>query len=405
MTRPTDIAVVGVGSRYPDAATPQDFWRNIEQGSVAMRELTEAQLADACVPQHVLNAPGFVRMGATLPGVTDWAADFFGYTPKEAETIDPQQRIFLEAAWEALEAAGHPPRDGCPRTGVFAASYAGHYSAAVFTDKARRRGLRAAIDDLDLTVGGQPDFLTSRAAYRLGLRGPAVSIQTGCSASLYALHYATLSLLSGEVDIAFAGGATVIEPFLGYLHAPGGVLSEDGYCRSYDASSTGTVYSSGIGVVALRRVSDALADGDPILAVVRGSAVGNDGGDRLGYVAPSPAGVAEVVGSALRVSDVPAESFPTRAMPLPDWQKLVGDEAIKRGNQVMSTTALWEQEDAFELDEDGVQARNWRTWLRRNKIDPAVTGEQLVAGMRYLTGRLPEVAELLPDLAGKTEER
>ncbi|MFF8593300.1 thioester reductase domain-containing protein [Streptomyces sp. NPDC015220] len=309
MTRPTDIAVVGVGLRYPDAATPQQFWRNIEQGSVAMRELTEEQLADAALPAQILDAPGFVRMGTTLPGVTDWAADFFNYTPKEAETIDPQQRIFMEAAWEALEAAGHPPRDGGPRTGVFAASYAGHYSAAVFTDKARRRGLRAAIDDLDLTVGGQPDFLTSRTAYKLGLRGPAVSIQTGCSASLYALHYATLSLLSGEVDIALAGGATVIEPFLGYLHAPGGVLSEDGYCRSYDASSTGTVYSSGIGVVALRRLSDALADGDPVLAVVRGSAVGNDGGDRLGYVAPSPVGVSDVIGSALRVSDVPAESF------------------------------------------------------------------------------------------------
>ncbi|WSQ10711.1 thioester reductase domain-containing protein [Streptomyces sp. NBC_01231] len=309
MTRPTDIAVVGVGLRYPDASTPQEFWRNIEQGSVAMRELTEEQLADAAVPDRVRNSPGFVKMGTTLPGVTDWAADFFGYTPKEAETIDPQQRIFMEASWEALEAAGHPPRADGPRTGVFAASYAGHYSAAVFTDKARRRGLRAAIDDLDLTVGGQPDFLTSRAAYKLDLRGPAVSIQTGCSASLYALHYATLSLLSGEVDIALAGGATVIEPFLGYLHAPGGVLSEDGYCRSYDASSTGTVYSSGVGVVALRRLSDALADGDPVLAVVRCTAVGNDGGDRLGYVAPSPVGVSDVVGSALRVADVPAESF------------------------------------------------------------------------------------------------
>ncbi|MEV5885047.1 thioester reductase domain-containing protein [Streptomyces sp. NPDC052020] len=309
MTRPTDIAVVGVGLRYPDAGTPQQFWRNIEQGLVAIRELTEEQLANAALPDRVLNAPGFVKMGATLPGVTDWAADFFGYTPKEAETIDPQQRIFLEAAWEALEAAGHPPHDGGPRTGVFAASYAGHYSAAVFNAKARRQGLRAAIDDLDLTVGGQPDFLTSRAAYKLGLRGPAVSIQTGCSASLYALHYATLSLLSGEVDIALAGGATVIEPFLGYQHVPGGVLSEDGYCRSYDASSTGTIYSSGVGVVALRRLSDALADGDPVLAVVRGSAVGNDGGDRLGYVAPSPVGVSEVVGSALRVADVPAESF------------------------------------------------------------------------------------------------
>ena len=274
-----------------------------------MRELGPEQLAEAGIPDHVRRSPGFVPMGTSLPGVTDFAAEFFGYTAGEAESIDPQQRIFLEASWEALESAGHPPGKGGLVTGVFASSYAGHYSAAVFTDKARRQGLRAAIEDLTLTIGGQADFMTSRTAYKLGLRGPAVTIQTGCSASLYAVHYATLSLLAGECDIALAGGATVVEPFVGYLHQPGGVLSEDGYCRSYDASSTGTVYSSGVGVVVLRRLEDALADDDNVLAVLRGSAVGNDGGDRLGFVAPSPVGVADVISAALRVSGVPADQF------------------------------------------------------------------------------------------------
>ncbi|WP_052745451.1 beta-ketoacyl [acyl carrier protein] synthase domain-containing protein [Allosalinactinospora lopnorensis] len=307
MTSATEIAVVGIGCRFPDAWTPEEFWRNIKRGAVSMRDLTPAQLQAAGISEEEASAPDFVRVAAGLPGVEEFAADFFGYPPREAETIDPQQRIFLETAWEALESAGHPPRADGPIVGVFGSAYAGTYSAALLTAKARDRGLRAAVDDLDLTVGGQPDFMTSRAAYKLGLRGPALSIQTGCSASLYALHYATLSLLAGECDIALAGGATVHEPLRGYRYQPGGVVSEDGYCRSFDAHSTGTSHSSGVGVVALRRLSDALADGDNVLAVIRGSAVGNDGGERLGFVSPSPAGVADVIAAALRVADVPAD--------------------------------------------------------------------------------------------------
>ncbi|MFJ4621602.1 beta-ketoacyl synthase N-terminal-like domain-containing protein [Streptomyces sp. NPDC088812] len=307
MTNSTDIAVVGVGLRYPDATTPQEFWRNVDRGVISMREMSADQLKAAGITDEMLADPAFVRVATSLPGVEEFASEFFGYPPREAATIDPQQRLFLEACWEALEAAGHPARKDGPVTGVFAGSAAGNYSAALLAAKARREGLRAAVDDLELTVGGQADFMTSRVAYKLGLRGPALSIQTGCSSSLYGVHYATLSLLSGECDIALAGGATVLEPFRGYRHQPGGVLSEDGYCRSFDASSTGTTYSSGIGVVALRRLADALADGDEVLAVVRGSAVGNDGGDRLGFVAPSPDGVADVIAAALRTADVPAD--------------------------------------------------------------------------------------------------
>ncbi len=304
MSDSLEIAVVGAGCRFPDAWTPQQFWSNIDNGVVSMRELSDDQLRAGGIPEEILRASDYVRIGATLPGVEDFAAEFFGYTPREARAMDPQQRVFLEASWEALEAAGHPPTVDGPVIGVFAGSGHGTYSAAMFALAVNRSGLVEAVDDIDLTIGGEPDFLTSRVAYKLGLRGPAVSLQAACSSSLYAVHYASLSLLSGECDIALAGGATVLEPIRGYRYRPDGGQSEDGYCRSFDYRGTGTVYSSGVGVVALRRLSDALADGDPVLAVLRGTAVGNDGSQKAGYAAPSPAGVADAVAAALRVAGV-----------------------------------------------------------------------------------------------------
>src|SRR5215475_11488706 len=279
MSNDFDIAVVGVGCRFPDAWTARQYWSNIAGGLVSMRRLSDDQLRAGGVPDAAVRAPDYVRVGTTLPGVADFAARFFGCTPREARAMDPQQRIFLETCWEALEFAGHPPDSGGPQIGVFAGSAAGNYSAA----------------------------LMARAVGRLGLRGPAVSVQTACSSSLYAVHYASLSLLSGECDIALAGGANVLEPLRGYRYVPGRGQSEDGYCRSFDARATGTAYSSGVAVVALRRLADAQADGDPVLAVLRGSAVGNDGAHKAGWAAPSPAGVAGVVRAALRVAGVPAD--------------------------------------------------------------------------------------------------
>lgn len=307
MTRDTDIAVIGIGCRFPDAWTPQEFWQNIDNGVVSTRGLTDEQLRSAGVSEELLRSPDFVRVAATLPGAADFAAEFFGFTPTEAESVDPQQRIFLEVCWEALESGGHPAQPDGPVVGVFAGSAVSTYSAALFAAKTQASGLVGALEDLDLTLGGLGDFLTSRVGYKLGLRGPTVAVQTACSSSLYAVHYATLSLLAGECDIALAGGATVLEPLTGYRYQPGGLTSQDGYCRAFDARSSGTSFSSGVGVVALRRLSDALADGDHVLAVVRGSAVGNDGAARSGFTAPTPSGVAEVVAGALRVADVPAE--------------------------------------------------------------------------------------------------
>ncbi|MET8813830.1 thioester reductase domain-containing protein [Streptomyces sp. NPDC004549] len=305
MSSDFDIAVVGVGCRFPDARTPEEFWRNIGEGKVSTRPLDPDALRAAGVPQEVLDDPDYVPVAATLPGAQEFAAEFFGYSPSEAESIDPPQRLFLEACWEALEAAGHAPgTHGDLITGVFGGTAQSVYLSALQTARAQQHGVAAASDDMELHLGGLGDFLTSRVAYKLGLRGPSVGVQTACSSSLTAVHYASLALLSGDCDIALAGGATVNEPAFGYTYQAGGLMSQDGQCRAFDARSTGTSFSSGVGVVVLRRLADALADGDPVLAVIRGSAVGNDGSDRSGFTAPSPAGLADVVSTALRTAGV-----------------------------------------------------------------------------------------------------
>ncbi|HWM07047.1 MAG TPA: polyketide synthase [Actinophytocola sp.] len=305
----TDIAVVGVACRFPDAENPREFWGNLDAGTVSTRPLSEEALRAAGVSDELLRSPDYVTVGGTLADPGHFAAEFFGCPPREAELIDPAQRLFLESCWAALEAAGHPPGPGAPHTGVFAGTGPSNYSLALRVAAVREHGVAAVSDDADLYLGSEPDFLTSRVAYKLGLRGPSVSVATACTSALTAVHQATLSLLSGECDLALAGGATVIEPVTGYRYRPGGIVSADGLCRAFDARSTGTSFGSGIGVVALRRLADALADGDPVHAVLLGSAVGNDGNLRTGFTAPSPDGVASVVRAALRVAGVAGDEL------------------------------------------------------------------------------------------------
>ncbi|MDX3229139.1 thioester reductase domain-containing protein [Streptomyces sp. ME19-01-6] len=309
MNTETAIAVVGIGCRFPDAVTPQELWDNLDKGLVSIRDIPDAELHRAGVDPKMSAAADFVARAGTLPDAERFAAEFFGYPPVEAELIDPQQRLFLEACWEALERSGHPPHDEAgPRIGVFAGSSHSSYSSMLQFARARAHGT-AALGDLTLQLGGSADYMAARVAYKLGLRGPSVAVQTACSSSLTAVHYAVISLLSEECDIAMAGGTGLAHPPAGYRYQPGGVLSEDGYCRAFDIRSSGTGAGSGIGVVVLRRLNDALADGDPILAVIRGSAVGNDGGARPGFTAPSPAGVADVVAGALGVAEVTADQL------------------------------------------------------------------------------------------------
>jgi thioester reductase-like protein len=306
VTVDTAIAVVGVGCRFPDADTPEQFWANLDSGLVCVRELPEQLLRQAGVSPEVLNRTDYVRMAATLADPELFAAEFFGYPPSEAELIDPQQRLFLEVCWEALERAGHPPEGG-PQVGVFAGSSFSTYTTLLQFARVRTDGL--ALGDLALQLGSGADFMAPRVAHKLGLRGPSVAVQTACSSSLTAVHYAVLSLLSGECDIALAGGTAVASPATGYQFQPGGILSQDGYCRAFDARSSGTSVGSGVGVVVLRRLADALADRDPVLAVISGSAVGNDGAQRPGFTAPTPAGPADVVAAALHAAGVGADAL------------------------------------------------------------------------------------------------
>ncbi|MFJ8716859.1 thioester reductase domain-containing protein [Streptomyces violaceus] len=305
MSRATDVAVVGLGCRFPDGPDAESFWGNLVSGVVSTRAQSEERLRATGLSEAELKDPNFVPVAGTVPDVELFAAEFFGYSPAEAENIDPGQRLFLEVCWEALESAGHAPAgEGTgPVVGVFASGGPSPYTVALQAAKLREGGLAAAVDDLDLTLGGAPDFLASRVAYKLGLRGPSVGVQTACSSSLTGVHYAVLSLLSGECDLAVVGGAAVSDPLVGYAYQPGGVMSEDGQCRPFDARSTGTAAGAGAGAVVLRRLDDALADGDPVLAVVRGSAVGNDGSQRSGFTAPSSTGLAGVVSGALAVAD------------------------------------------------------------------------------------------------------
>ncbi|MFI6682991.1 thioester reductase domain-containing protein [Streptomyces sp. NPDC050485] len=311
MSRATDIAVVGVGCRFPDAPDQDAFWTNLVSGTVSTRAQSEERLRATGLSDAELSDPAFVPVAATVPDVDLFAAEFFGYSPAEAELIDPSQRLFLEVCWEALESAGHAPATTGmgPVVGVFASGGPSPYTVALQAVRLREGGLAAAVDDLDLTLGGTSDFLASRVAYKLGLRGPSVGVQTACSSSLTAVHYAVLSLLSGECDLAVVGGAAVSDPLVGYAYQPGGVMSEDGQCRPFDARSTGTAAGAGAGAVVLRRLTDALADGDRVLAVVRGSAVGNDGSMRSGFTAPSATGLAGVVAGALAVADTAPHTF------------------------------------------------------------------------------------------------
>ncbi|MCX5195235.1 SDR family oxidoreductase [Streptomyces sp. NBC_00249] len=306
MSGPADdlIAVVGAGCRFPDAWNPQEYWHNLTEGRVSIRGLDPARLLAAGLTREALDDEAYVARAAGIPGAGDFAAEFFGYSPAEAAATDPQQRIFLEACWQALESAGHAPRGAALVTGVFAGGSPSTYMAALQASRALAGGVMAAVDDVALHLGGLGDFLPSRVAYKLGLRGPSIGVQTACSSSLTAVHYAAQSLRAGECDLALAGGASVNEPMLGYRHHAGGLQSRDGYCRPFDARSTGTSFSSGVGVVALRRLADAQRDGDPVLAVLHGTAVGNDGSARSGFTAPSPAGLAQVVARALDTAGV-----------------------------------------------------------------------------------------------------
>ena len=305
-----EIAIVGLAGRFPGAADIDQFWHNLRDGVCAIRQLTDEQLRERGVSDAQLRDPDFVRAVAELENLDQFDAGFFGYTPGDAAQLDPQQRLFLEIAWQALSHAGYSPQSAPVATGVFAGSGASLYLMRQLLPNVDLHNARDIATLIGLMNANDKDALATRVAYKLGLRGPAVAVQTACSTSLVAVHLACRSLLDFDTDMALAGGVSLnLLQQAGYFYQPGAILSPDGYCRAFDARAGGTVVGSGAGVVVLKRLDDALADGDTVHAVIKASAINNDGADKIGYTAPSVQGQAEVIRAAQALADIDPRSI------------------------------------------------------------------------------------------------
>jgi len=304
---PDAIAVIGMACRFPGAAGIAQFWRNLSAGVESVTFFSRDELAANGVAVATLDDPCYVKANAVLDGIEMFDADFFGLTPREAEVTDPQHRVFLECAWEALEDSGHDPDGYDGLIGVFAGAGLSTY---LLNNVIPRPDVVRSVGPLLLQLGNNKDYVPLRVSYKLNLRGPSVNVNTACSSSLVAVHLACRSLLDHQCDIALAGGVGIQVPqHQGYLHVPNGITSPDGHCRAFGAQAQGTVSGNGAGIVVLKRLNDALADGDSIRAVIAGSAVNNDGATKVGFVAPSVEGQARVIAEALAVAEVDPETI------------------------------------------------------------------------------------------------
>ena len=299
------IAIVGMAGRFPGARNVSEFWRNLRDGVESIRSCSDAELLAAGVTREELASPDYVKRAPVLDDVPMFDASFFGLSPRDASIMDPQHRHFLECAWEALEDAGHPPQRFDGSIGVFAGS--GMNTYLIHNLLANRRLVESTgLFQLKQT-GNDKDVLATRVSYQFDLRGPSINVQTACSTSLVAVHLACQSLLNYECDLALAGGVTIEIPHgQGYIYREGEILSRDGHCRAFDAASSGTVFGSGLGIVVLRRLEDALEDRDYIRAAILGSAINNDGALKVGYLAPSVEGQSEVIAEALDFAGIDA---------------------------------------------------------------------------------------------------
>jgi acyl transferase domain-containing protein/acyl carrier protein len=301
------IAVVGMAGRFPGAANIEQFWKNLCDGVESIATLSDEQMLASGVSRSVLNDPHLVRRMGVLEKIDEFDASFFGYSRREAAVLDPQQRLFLECAWHAIEHAGHDPK-ACPgNVGVYAGAAMNRY---LLHHLQTYPGAVEKLGELELLLGGEKDFLATRVAYKLNLRGPAVTVLTACSTSLTAVVMAYQSLLTYGCDMALAGGVSVHVPsHCGYTYQQGGTLSPDGKCRAFDADARGMVPGDGVAVVVLKRLSDAIANNDTIYAIVRGAAINNDGSGKIGYTAPSAEGQAQVIAMAQALADVEPRSI------------------------------------------------------------------------------------------------
>lgn len=300
-SRSAPIAIVGMGGRFPGATTVPELWKHLCDGVESVSFFADREI-DPGVPEEIARHPLYVKARGILAGTEEFDAGFFGISPREAALTDPQLRLLLEVTWETLESSGYVPEQFAGSIGLFVGKNNNTYQSESLS---RRPDLTEALGDFQVMVANEDQFLATRIAHRLDLTGPAVNVITACSTSLVAVVMAMQSLQSGCCDLALAGGASVTVPVRsGHVYQEGAMLSADGHTRTFDASSTGTVFSDGVALVALRRLDDALADGDTIYGILRGGAINNDGAGKASYTAPSIDGQARVIAMAHALAGV-----------------------------------------------------------------------------------------------------
>lgn len=302
------IAVVGMAGKFPGANDVSAFWTNLRRGKESIVTLSEQELRDNGVSDKALADPAYVRRAPLLDGIDEFDADFFGLPPLAAQVLDPQHRLFLQCAWHALEDAGCDPAQFDGSIGVYGTSSpSGYLLHNLLSHRDPHTVLAEGLnfDQFSLFLQNDKDFLATRISHAFNLRGPSIAVQTACSSSLVALHLACLSLLSGECDMALAGGSSLCIPHrVGYWHSPGSMVSAVGHCRPFDVRADGTVFGSGVALVALKPLQAAIDASDRIHAVILGSAINNDGSMKMGYAAPNPAAQADVIAEAHAVAGI-----------------------------------------------------------------------------------------------------
>jgi len=302
-----DIAIIGMAGKFPGANNKNAFWDLLKNGVEAVTFFSDEELKEAGVDPALINNPSYIKSRAIIEDEDKFDANFFDFFPREVEIMDPQHRLFLDNAWHALEDAGYHADNFDGLIGLFGGVSLNTY---LYSFLMSQKGMISSAEGYQLSIGNDKDFLTTRVSYKMNLTGPSLDVQTACSTSLVAIHLACQNLLNFNCDMALAGGVSVTIPQKqGYYYQEGMILSKDGHCRAFDEGASGTISGSGVGLVVLKRLDEAVEDGDHVYAVIKGSAYNNDGANRVGYTAPSVDGQSEVIANAQAIAGVDADSI------------------------------------------------------------------------------------------------
>lgn len=301
------IAIIGMTGRFPGASDVERFWENLVEGKECITFFTREELEQSNLERRLLDDPRYIGADGVIEDMDKFDAEFFGFSPREAEMMDPQHRLFLECAWELMENAGYNSEHYKGRVGVYASA---NLSTYLIRNLMANPELRSRATSFQTVLGNDKDFIATRVAYKLNLKGPCVNVATLCSSSAVAIHLACQSLLAFQCDMALAGAVSLqASRNEAFFYQEGGIGSPDGHCRPFDSKANGTVSGSGLGIVALRRLEDAVKDGDNILAIIRGTALNNDGAEKMSFAAPGMQGQVEVISEALNLADVDPETI------------------------------------------------------------------------------------------------